>query len=375
MATPGDRRTGKDKLAVVPENDAGEARICDLLDEIHDLEEFRREQLTLRKLSGFLKSALTTREALAAIECYGPQLWPGATGAIYLLQTTGNHLERAATWGETALTHDSLTWQACWAMRSLKPHCVGDSSRELVCEHVAQSRASMPSLCMPLLAHGQLLGLLHLQRVRTADDAARRDVLQKAALALAEAVAEDLSLAHGNVRLRESLREQSIRDSLTGLFNRRFVDEFLVQELARSERKSRQLSMIALDLDHFKRINDSFGHEAGDAVLKQVSTILQANVRDSDVASRTGGEEFLLLLAESPLQNAAKRAEGIRNAICTMSFKSDDRELGPITASFGAAAFPDHGRTPEALRRAADKALYEAKHGGRNRVVTASALH
>src|SRR4051812_2335927 len=347
MDTAGDRRSGREKYAPALETATGDARVCDLLDEIHELEEFRREQLTLRKLSSFLKSALTTREALAALECYGPQLWPAATGAIYLLQSTGNSLERAATWGDLALTHEALTWQSCWAMRSLKPHCVRNSGNELVCEHMVANGTAMPSLCVPLVAHGQLMGLLHLQRIKTVADAARGDALHRAALSLAEAVAEDLSLAHGNVKLRESLREQSIRDSLTGLFNRRFVDEFLVQELARSERKARTLSMIALDLDHFKRINDSFGHEAGDVVLKQVSTILQANVRDSDVASRTGGEEFLLLLAESPLPLATSRAEGIRNAIGNMSFKCEDQELGPITASFGAASFPDHGRTPD----------------------------
>ena len=188
-------------------------------------------------------------------------------------------------------------------------------------------------------------------------------------------MAEDLSLAHANMRLRESLREQSIRDSLTGLFNRRFVDEFLVRELARAERKMRQLSMIALDIDHFKRINDSFGHGAGDTVLQKVGAILRAHVRDTDVASRIGGEEFLLLLSESPLPLAAKRAEDIRSAIHEMSLKYEDHDLGRITASFGAAAFPDHGRTAAALIRAADKALYDAKHAGRNRVVSARLPH
>jgi diguanylate cyclase (GGDEF)-like protein len=185
-------------------------------------------------------------------------------------------------------------------------------------------------------------------------------------------VAEDLSLTHANVRLRESLHEQSIKDALTGLFNRRFVDEFLVRELARAERKTRQLSMIALDIDHFKRINDTFGHGAGDKVLQKVGTILQAHVRGSDVASRVGGEEFLLLLAESPLTLAVKRAEDIRSAIHKMALQYENKDLGLITASFGAVAFPDHGRTAESLIRAADRALYAAKNGGRNQVVSAN---
>jgi diguanylate cyclase (GGDEF)-like protein len=290
---------------------------------------------------------------------------------VYLLHATGDYLERAATWGDASLTHESLAWQDCWATRNLRPHGVRDSGSEILCPHIAHAPAALPSLCVPLVAQGQMLGLFHLQHLKTVPDTSQTEASADPGLALAVAVAEDLSLAHANMRLRESLREQSTRDSLTGLFNRRFVDEFLVRELARAERKARQLSMIALDIDHFKRINDSFGHGAGDAVLQRVSVILRAHVRDTDVASRVGGEEFLLLLAESPLPLAAKRAEDIRSAICEMSVKYRNKDLGRITASFGAVAYPDHGRTAEALIRAADKALYDAKHAGRNQVVSA----
>jgi diguanylate cyclase (GGDEF)-like protein len=126
-----------------------------------------------------------------------------------------------------------------------------------------------------------------------------------------------------------------------------------------------------MDIDHFKRINDTFGHSAGDTVLKEVGSILRAHVRDSDVASRIGGEEFLLILAESPLRFAAQRAEDIRGAIHEMSLEYEDVSLGQITASFGAAAYPDNGRTADALFRAVDEALYSAKNAGRNRVVSA----
>jgi len=256
-------------------------------------------------------------------------------------------------------------------MRGLRPHSVRENRAELICRHLAQSPSALPSMCVPLIAQGQMLGLLHLQGIKTFLHAAQITETVDPALELATCVADDLSLAYANMKLRETLREQSIRDSLTGLFNRRFVDEFLVRELALAERKTRQLSMIALDIDHFKRINDTFGHGAGDKVLQKVGTILQAHVRDSDVASRVGGEEFLLLLSESPLPLAVKRAEDIRNAIREMPLQYEDRDLGRITASFGAVAFPDHGRTPEALIRAADKALYDAKHAGRNIVVSA----
>jgi diguanylate cyclase (GGDEF)-like protein len=371
MAKPGDDRADKDGQAAGLQQQADDKRVLDLLDEIYDLEQFRRERITLCKLGSYLKSALTAPEANSAIECFGPQLWPAATGAVYLLHATGDYLERVATWGDAALTSESLAWQDCWAMRHLRPHGVRDPDSQILCRHIAQPSAALPSLCVPLVAQGQMLGLLHLQRLNNIPDTSQNQTVGDPCLGLAMAVAEDLSLAHANMRLRESLREQSTRDSLTGLFNRRFVDEFLVRELARAERKARQLSIIALDIDHFKRINDSFGHGAGDTVLQKVSGILRAHVRETDVASRIGGEEFLLLLTESPLSLAAKRAEDIRTAIYEMSLKYKNNDLGRITASFGAVAFPDHGRSAEALIRAADKALYDAKHAGRNKVVSA----
>lgn len=345
------------------------------MDEIHAFEEFRREQATLRKLTGYLKSALTPREAYAAIEAFGPQIWPASTGAVYLPHATGNDLERVAAWGDATLNKESLALQDCWAIRRSRLHCVHEGSTELLCGHVAQASRALPSLCVPLIAQSHVLGLLHLQRLGnipavSGNGGMPADSGPDPALV----VAEDLSHALSNMRMRESLLEQSVRDSLTGLFNRRFVEEFLLRELVRAERKMRQLSVIALDIDHFKHINDTYGHGAGDSVLQQIAIVLQAHVRGSDVACRIGGEEFLLLLSESTLPIATRRAEGIRNAIHEMSFSYEEKNLGRITASFGAAAYPDHGRTPEALIRAADEALYNAKRAGRNRVVPAAQM-
>jgi diguanylate cyclase (GGDEF)-like protein len=354
-----------------PRDEGDEERVRGLLDQNDELQQFRREQLTLRNLGGYLKSALTTLEVHAAIECFGPRLWPEATGAVYLIHATGDYLERVASWGDASLNKQSFAWQDCWALRRSQPHCIRDFAGGLLCGHITQSPDTLPSLCVPLIAQGRMLGLFHLQRLKNISNTSQNGSSADPAWTLAVAVAEDLCLALANMRLRESLREQSIRDPLTGLFNRRFVDEYLIQELARAQRTRRQISMVALDIDHFKRINDTFGHSAGDTVLKKIGAILRAHVRGSDIASRIGGEEFLLLLAESPLRFAAQRAEDIRNAIHEMSLWYEDKELGPITASFGAAAYPDHGRTADALFRAADEALYSAKHAGRNQVVSA----
>lgn len=371
MTKPGDDQADNGSQTAKLQLHACEKHVLELMDEIYELEQFRRERLTLGKLCGFLKSALTTLEAYAAIECFGPQLWPEATGAVYLRNATGARLERAASWGDDSINKQSLDWQDCWAMRSLQPHCIRDAGSGPLCAHIVQAQGTLPSVCVPLTAQGQMLGLFHLQRLKNVSNNSQHGSSSDLGLALATAVAEDLSVALANIRLREYLREQSIRDSLTGLFNRRYMDEYFIQELGRAQRAKRQISIVEMDIDHFKRINDTFGHSAGDTVLKEVSSILRAHVRESDVASRIGGEEFLLILAESPLRFAAQRAEDIRGAIFEMSLEYEEVNLGQITASFGAAAYPDNGRTADALFRAADDALYSAKHGGRNRVVSA----
>lgn len=370
MAKPTDTRPEGDMQAGDPLQEASEKRLLELLDEIYELEQFRREQVILRRLSSYLMSALTRDEAYAAVERFGPQLWPGATGALYCFHLTEAYLERVATWGDASL-EESLELRDCWAMRRAQPHCVQNASTELPCEHVTRLPEALPTLCVPLIAQGRTLGLFHLQRLTIVAKTAERAMSENPTVTLATMVAEDLSFALANMSLRESIQEQSIRDSLTGLFNRRFFEEFLIRELARAGRKTHQISVVVLDLDHFKRINDTFGHSAGDMVLRRVGPVLQANVRESDIACRIGGEEFLLLLSESTLPIAVQRAERIRKALRDMSLIYEDKSLGPITASFGAAAYPDHGNTVEALFRAADEALYHAKRAGRDRVIPA----
>jgi diguanylate cyclase (GGDEF)-like protein len=173
--------------------------------------------------------------------------------------------------------------------------------------------------------------------------------------------------------LREKLREQAMRDQLTGLYNRHYVEEWFGLELRRAQRHGRPIAAIMLDVDHFKRFNDSFGHEAGDLVLRELAGALRRSTRGSDVASRYGGEEFLVLLPECRFDAALRKAEQLREEIAKLELRYDGRPLGPVTASLGVAAFPDHARESEELLRHADKALYLAKQTGRNRVVAYSA--
>jgi len=345
-----------------------------LLHRIRELERLLRQHVNLRKLSSYLKASLTPAEAYAAVECFGPQLFRGTTGKLYLIHSPGDYLEHVATWGEASPNEGTFPVRDCWALRRAQPHWVRDTHAEPLCGHVTPvSKSVLPYVCVPLIAQGKMLGLLHVQRLKIELGSSENAGSIESGLDLAAAVAEEVALALANLNLRETLQEQSIRDPLTGLHNRRYLEDSLIRERARAKRKTQPLSIILLDIDHFKRINDTFGHGAGDMVLRRLGLVLQAYVRESDIACRVGGEEFSLLLPEGPLQIATQRAEDIRKAVNELTLKHEEQDLGAVTVSLGVATFPDHGTTADALIRAADQVLYDAKHKGRNRVVSASA--
>src|SRR5216684_2239354 len=291
-------------------------------DQTRELEQLYVQHVTLRNLNRYLRASVTAAEVYATFECFGPQLFQGTKGKLYLAHPPGKHLEPVASWGDKSLS-------------------------------------------------GQTLGLLHLRCVEEESTAPAIAGSMESYLNLAVALAEETSLALANLRARDSLHEQSIRDSLTGLYNRRFLEEYLLRELARADRKKHPLSIVTMDIDHFKRINDALGHGAGDIVLRRVGLLLQGFVRQSDIACRVGGEEFSVLLPEASMQIATQRAEAIRKAVQELKLKYEDQTLSDITISLGVAAFPDHGTTPVALLHAADQALYDAKYRGRDRVASA----
>jgi diguanylate cyclase (GGDEF)-like protein len=342
-----------------------------LLLRLNELEQRDRDHLTLGKLSNYLKSCVSSDEACTVITAFGPQIIPSEAGTLYRLNTPGGYLERVAGWGEFSTEERLFTVQDCWALRRGQLHWTNGVGTGLLCQHATGAADSIiPYMCIPLVAHGETVGLLFLQRLRAAGSTAAI-AAPESKLQLASALGEEISLALANLKLRDTLRQQSLRDPLTGLYNRRFLEEYLVHERVRATRKNRPLSVIMLDIDHFKRVNDTFGHDAGDAVLRRMGLVLQGHVRGSDIACRIGGEEFALLLPEASLMIAYQRAERILDTVRHMQIKHRGQTLGAITVSLGVAAFPKHGDTPEALIRAADQALYQAKQGGRNKLASA----
>jgi len=219
-----------------------------------------------------------------------------------------------------------------------------------------------------MMAHGEVLALLHVSPNRgiTSDE-----TIPEAHNALLRDFTEPIALALSNLKLRDTLRQQSIRDPLTGLFNRRYLEETLTIEMERARRHNGRFSIIMLDLDHFKRFNDTHGHEAGDAVLQVLGGFLQRHVRGEDIACRYGGEEFTLVLPDTSLEIAHQRADQLCEGIRVLNVDFRNQILGPLTFSIGIATFPNHGDSGEMVLQAADLALYQAKSQGRDRVVVA----
>jgi diguanylate cyclase (GGDEF)-like protein len=240
---------------------------------------------------------------------------------------------------------------------------------------VGEQGGANESFCVPMVAQGEALGVLHLGARRVAagpempDDP--EDPLSPTTQWLAIAVAQNVALSLANLRLRETLHRQSVRDPLTGLYNRRYLEETMVREEARAKRTRSTLGVILLDIDHFKQFNDTYGHGAGDQVLQAVGRLLKGRVRAEDVVCRYGGEEFIVVMPGASLETVESRAQTLRREAAHLGLEGLNPAQTPITLSAGIAVFPDHGEGWEAVIAAADAALYQAKHEGRDRIVAA----
>ncbi len=336
---------------------------------VNELEQRTRQTTLLGEMADLLQSCLTAEEAYTVIRAFTPKLFPSESGALGVLGASRNLVEVVASWGDSPPADPLFAPDRCWALRRGRPYRVDGGGSEPVCGHLGSSPPKS-YLCVPMMAHGESMGLLHLQGGASAPGQCDRvpEPLREAQEQLAVTVAERIALALANLRLRDTLRSQSILDPLTGLFNRRYMEETLDLELARAARGRRAIGIIMLDIDHFKPLNDSRGHDAGDALLRELGGLLMARVREGDIACRYGGEEFVLILPEAPLELARRRAEELREAVRQLHVSHRGRIIGPITVSAGVAAFPEHGKTSAALVHAADSALYRAKSEGRDRV-------
>ena len=332
-----------------------------------ELERHNQEMRLVGEMVELIESCRSMDEAYEIIRRRLPLLLHSTSGVLYMMTPSRNFLESVGRWGEPAYDFEkTLEPGDCWGLRRNKPHGVESETRDLICQHVAQGgKASGASLCLPMIAHGEIMGLLH---VRYPSVGNGKSIIADSAAA----VTEQLSLILANLRLRETLKNQSIRDPQTGLFNRRYMEDSLDRELSRAERSGKPLVVAMLDLDHFKSLNDRFGHSAGDAVLREWSDLLKSKFRGSDIVCRYGGEEFVVILPEIAPDNARERLEQLRLDLQRMAVRQDGQSITSVTVSIGMALYPVHGRTNHSLLQAADQALYRAKELGRNCVVVAA---
>ncbi len=324
----------------------------------------------ISELGSLLQACASREEVFRLVPERLRRLFPGASGCVALLSSSKNRLEGVAKWGVSP-ANQIFAPDECWAMRRGCPHAHSGSRSDPRCPHFL---GEGPSVCIPLVANGDVIGVFTLQdddpislvsdADANADSFARRRHL-------ASSVAEHIAVAVANLNLREALRLEAIRDPLTGLYNRRYMLEFLERELHSARRKHRPVSVMMLDLDHYKRYNDTHGHSVGDQALAAVGEILLHCLRAEDVACRYGGEEFALVLPECSLQQAMVRAEEIRKRLKEYRGKPDHPPIDALTVSIGVAAFDETTDRVDLLLKFADDALYEAKRGGRDRVVAA----
>ncbi|SPJ27404.1 sensor domain-containing diguanylate cyclase [Falsiruegeria mediterranea] len=326
-----------------------------------------REVRLLGELNEWLQSSRSLEELFDMVAKFMTHILPDAEGSVYVYSNSRDVLDGSASWNGG--THkDHIHPDGCWGLRRGRTYEYGATEVDFVCEH-AEPHDGRPYFCFPILAHGETVGLMHL---RSQHDSEEQFAQNKK---LAQMCAEQISMAIANVRMRDQLHDQSVRDPLTGLYNRRHMTDQLRKLISRSQASGAPVSLIAVDVDHFKKFNDNHGHDAGDMVLRAVGSVLQQSCDGDEIACRMGGEEFTLILPGSSPSEVQGRAEKLRKAVEDIAVRYGEKTLPRITISLGIAHYPTHGTMPQDLMRSADDALYDAKAKGRNQVRIAALAH
>lgn len=337
---------------------------------VQQLEQRNWEISTFHEMSEMFQVCRDREEAYRIIGVAAQKLFPEDSGAFYLLNSSRNMLDLTFTWGESVKHESHFSPDSCWALRRGRTPWTLSNNQQLcnyICCEIAQH-----CFCIPMLSQGETVGVFHLNIAGMEEQingTANPNYETKYQLAIS--MTEQVAMAIANLSLRETLRYLSIRDPLTGLYNRRYLEEALAREIMLAERMKRTLGVVLMDLDHFKRFNDLYGHDAGDCMLREFGNFLLNNIREYDIACRYGGEEFICILPETTLESALERAEQLRSNLMSFKVEHLGRPMGRVTISAGVAVYPEHGTTEATLVKAADEALYQAKKKGRNRVVAA----
>jgi diguanylate cyclase (GGDEF)-like protein/PAS domain S-box-containing protein len=332
-----------------------------LMATVRQLETFHRDGEVLSRMAELLQSCAHRAEAYDIVRETGLQLFPQSAGSLFVYRESRDVLEHVARWGDGPALDKTLAPDECWALRLGRPHYATPSG-SIRCRHAHEE--SRGYACVPFHGQGQILGLFHIAVPVDADNRRPEREIEQRLSAMTDRVGPALA----NLRLRDAMREMALRDGLTGLYNRRYLEDALNREIHRAERSGNPLAVIMIDIDNFKQFNDRHGHDAGDFVLSALARAIARNIRPSDLACRYGGEEFAVVLPEASVEIACQRAEEMRHAIRNTNLTHLGQTLAAPSASFGIAMHPGDGVNAPDLLKAADRALYRAKHEGRDRV-------
>ena len=335
-----------------------------------EAQQFRNKQMT--EMREFLQACSSTSEIGPVVGQSMKKLFPDSDGALFLLSPSRTDLESIARWGSypESMEENIISLDECWGLRRGGLYISNEAEGGILCAHVKKHICSTHA-CLPLMAKGEVIGLLHLRSGTGKDDKKFTEELKDGSNALVEL----LALAISNIKLREKLSLQSIKDPLTGLFNRRYLEETFLRETTRARRKQLPIGVIMVDIDHFKKFNDVFGHAAGDLVLSELAKFFSSGLRGCDIVCRYGGEEFALILPDANIENTLIRAQQLVEKARDIRIHFSGQALGQITLSMGVSAYPIHGEKLEDILKAADIALYRAKQTGRDRVVMAETVN
>ncbi|NOH55927.1 diguanylate cyclase [Vibrio coralliilyticus] len=316
----------------------------------------------MHRLANMLAACNNMVEAQKIVSDVLPRILGNVNGSVSLMRASRNQLVTQLDWGEEWPGSRSFAPDECWSLRKGRVYQSNDEFHTLSCEHM-ENVGDNQTLCIPLTAHGNTIGIMHLYFGSSEIE------IDEITEQLAFSVAEHLGLALANLSLQEKLRSQALSDPLTGLFNRRFFEQKLTEHAMNSATSEQPLSLLMLDLDHFKRFNDNFGHDAGDFVLKEISALLKRSVGDDEIACRLGGEELAVLLPQSNMKQATDFANTLCEAVRSLHLEHKGLSLGQLGVSIGVSTYPKPSSDMESLVKMADQALYMAKDLGRSRVV------
>ena len=336
------------------------------------LEERNQAISLLADMEGYLQGCRTIEEACTICAQFVQSICPETNGAVYLINKSGKLAQTQETWGDESLSEKMFIPTNCWSVRRGKLNLIDAAHRGLPCPHI-HAAANGQYLCIPMEANGDLLGILHINFIDTHKQEEANSNPQpyfESRLRLLTTAIETAALTLSNIMLQDSLRQQSIRDMLTGIYNRRYMMESLFRELSRAQREQTEVSVLMFDIDHFKEFNDTYGHDGGDTLLRHLGGFLKQSTRGEDIVCRYGGEEFVVVLPNTRHKTAMQKADALRLGVSELEVPHLGILMRTCTISVGVATFPKNGYTADALLKVADNALYIAKREGRNRVVS-----